>query len=60
MVNKICALLSVSLLSAFLIGLAYSIEENTGSIAFPVMTAIVLLLAYKSCYDELTGSGSKE
>jgi hypothetical protein len=58
MINKICGALALTLLSAFLIGLAYSIWDNTGSIAFPLMTAFVLLLAYKSAYDEFTGEGS--
>jgi hypothetical protein len=55
MVNKICAGLAIAVVSSFLIGLAYSIWDNTGSIAFPVMTGIVLLLAYKSALDEFFG-----
>jgi hypothetical protein len=55
MINKICGALAVTLISFFLIGLAYSIWENTDSIAFPVMTGFVLLLAYKSAFDEFFG-----
>ncbi|MFT6967862.1 MAG: hypothetical protein ACJA1S_000574 [Cellvibrionaceae bacterium] len=55
MVNRICAALAITVISSFLIGLAYSIWDNTGSIAFPVMTGFVLLFAYKSAFDELFG-----
>lgn len=58
MVNKICAALAIAVISSFLIGLAYSIWDNTGSIAFPVMTSFVLLMAYKSAYDEFFGEST--
>ena len=58
MSNIICAGLAIAVISSFLIGLAYSIWDNTGSIAFPVMTAIVLLLAYKSAFDEFYGEAN--
>lgn len=51
--NIISALLALSIISAFLIGLAYSIWENTESLAFPVIVAIVLAMVYKSAYDEI-------
>ncbi len=58
MVNQICAALAINVVSSFLIGLAYSIWDNTGSIAVPVMTSIVLLLAYKSACDEFFGEAN--
>ena len=52
MINLICGGLAVIGISLFIGGLAYSIWDNTGSIAFPVIAIFVLLLAYKSAYDE--------
>ena len=40
-VNLVCGLIGISLVSAFLIGLAVSI----GSVAFGIVVAVVLLLA---------------
>lgn len=54
MINKICGLLAMIVLSLFLGGLAYSIWENTESIAFPIIVAIVLIMAYVSFLDEVT------
>ena len=52
MINLICGGLAVSGASLFVGGLAYSIWDNTGSIAFPVIAGFVLLLTYRSAYDE--------
>ncbi|MEH6458158.1 MAG: hypothetical protein V7749_17645 [Cocleimonas sp.] len=50
--NIISAILSLVVITAFLGGLAYSIWENTEDIAFPVIVAIILAMAYRSAYDE--------
>ncbi len=50
--NIISAILSLAVITAFLGGLAYSIWENTEDIAFPVIVAIILAMAYRSAYDE--------
>ncbi len=52
MINKICGAIAITAISLFLIGLAHSIWVNTESVAYPILSAIVLLLAYKSAYDE--------
>jgi len=49
----ISAILSLIVITAFLGGLAYSIWENTESIAFPVIVAIILAMVYRSAYDEI-------
>ncbi len=49
----ISAILSLTVITAFLGGLAYSIWENTESIAFPVIVAIILAMVYRSAYDEI-------
>jgi len=53
MVNFICGLLAVIILTLFLGGLAYSIWENTESIAFPVIVGIVLVMAYVGFIEEI-------
>ncbi len=53
MINLICGLVAMIIFSFFIGGLAYSIYDNTGSIAFPIIVAIVLLLAYASLIEEL-------
>ena len=53
MINFICGLLGTVVLSLFLGGLAYSIWENTGSIAFPVIVGAVLIMAYADFLQSL-------
>ena len=53
MINFICGLLAMVILSLFIGGLAYSIWDNTGSIEFPIIVAVVLVLAYKGFIDEI-------
>ena len=53
MVNFICGLLAVVILTLFLGGLAYSIWENTESIAFPVIVGVVLTMAYVGFIEEV-------
>ena len=53
MSNLISAALSLIVITAFLGGLAYSIWENTDDIAFPIIVAIILVMVYKSAYDEI-------
>jgi hypothetical protein len=60
MVKMLCGVLAMVILSLFLGGLSFSIYENTGSIAFPVIVVIVLLLAYVSFYDELRSKSHKQ
>ena len=52
MINLLCGSIAVIGISLFVGGLAYSIWDNTGSIAFPIISFVVLLMAYKSAYDE--------
>jgi hypothetical protein len=60
MVKMLCGVLAMVILSLFLGGLALSIYENTGSIAFPVIVVIVLLMAYVSLFDELRSKSHKQ
>ena len=53
MSNIISAILALGIITAFLGGLAYSIWDNTDDIAFPIIVAIILAMAYRSAYDEL-------
>jgi len=53
MINFICGLLAMVILSLFIGGLAYSIWDNTESIVFPIIVGIVLVMAYKAFIDEL-------
>lgn len=57
MLNIINGLLSLIMLTMFIGGLAYSIWDNTGSIAFPIIVGIVLVMAYVGFVDEVR-SGS--
>ena len=50
--NIFSAIASLVVITAFLGGLAYSIWENTEDIAFPIIVAIILAMAYRSAYDE--------
>ena len=56
MVNKFCGLISMIVLTLFIGGLAYSIWDNTEELAFPVIVGLVLLMAYRSYYDEIKTS----
>jgi hypothetical protein len=60
MVKMLCGVLAMVILSLFLGGLALSIYENTGSIAFPVIVVIVLLMAYVSLFDELRSKSHQQ
>jgi len=53
MVNILCGVFAMVVLSLFVGGLAYSIWDNTESIAFPVIVGIVLVMAYVSFIDEI-------
>jgi len=53
MSNIISAILSLGVITALLAGLAYSIWENTDDIAFPVIVGVILLMVYRSAYDEI-------
>ena len=52
MINVLCGLIAMILLSLFIGGLAYSIWENTESIAFPIIVGIVLVMAYAGFFQE--------
>lgn len=53
MVNFVCGLLAMIVVTLFLGGLAYSIWENTESIAFPIIVGVVLLMAYAGFVEEV-------
>jgi hypothetical protein len=53
MVNFLCGLFAMVILTMFVGGLAYSIWDNTGSIAFPIIVGLVLIMAYAGFVDEL-------
>lgn len=53
MVRLISGLLAMTLISLFLGGLAYSIWENTKSIAFPVIVGLVMVMVYVAFIQEL-------
>ncbi|MES9935319.1 MAG: hypothetical protein ABW082_04720 [Sedimenticola sp.] len=52
MINTICGLLAVIMFTLFAGGLAYSIWENTESIAFPIIVGLVLLMVYVGFVEE--------
>lgn len=52
-VHLFSSLIAASLATAFIGGLAYSIWERTGGWPFPIIAITVLLLLYKSIYDEI-------
>lgn len=58
--NLLCGLIAMIIFTFFIGGLAYSIFENTGSIAFPIIVAIVLLLAYVSLIEEIRSKFNKK
>ena len=60
MINLLCGLTAMIILSFFIGGLAYSIFENTDSIAFPVIVAIVLVMAYASLVEEIKSNSRKK
>ena len=55
MINLICGLTGVTLLTLFIGGLAHSIWDNTGSIAFPVIVISVLIMAFIDFGQSLFG-----
>ena len=57
MINFICGLVAMVILSLFLGGLAYSIWDNTESIVFPIIVSIVLVMAFR-CFIEEIRSGA--
>jgi hypothetical protein len=59
MINMLCGLVAMLILTLFIGGLSLSIYENTDSIAFPVIVIIVLGMAYYSLYDELKAKKRK-
>ncbi|MEJ2691840.1 MAG: hypothetical protein P8166_02005 [Candidatus Thiodiazotropha sp.] len=59
MINMLCGVVAMAILTLFIGGLSFSIYENTGSIAFPVIVIIVLVMAYVSLYDELRSKRRK-
>jgi len=60
MINLLCGLIAMIILSFFIGGLAYSIFENTDSIAFPVIVVIVLVMAYASLVEEIKSNSRKK
>jgi len=60
MINLLCGLVAMVIFSFFIGGLAYSIFDNTGSIAFPIIVVIVLLLAYASLIEEIRSNLHKK
>lgn len=53
MINFICGLIGMIILSLFIGGLAYSIWDNTGSIVFPIIVGLVLAMAYRGFIEEI-------
>ena len=53
MVNLICGIVAVVIVSLFVGGLAESIWQGTGSIAFPVIVAIVLIMIYIDFWESV-------
>lgn len=60
MINFFCGLLGTVVLSLFIGGLAYSIWDNTGSIAFPIIVALVLIMAYADFIQSLISGSNKD
>lgn len=52
MVNFITGLIAIILITLFAGGLAYSIWDNTESIAFPIIVGLVLIMAYVGFVEE--------
>lgn len=60
MTNKICGLLGIITFTLFVGGLGHSIWQSTGFYAFPIIVAIVLVMAFAAFYGEIkSGSGKK-
>ncbi len=59
MINILCGLVAMVILTFFIGGLSFSIYENTGSFAFPVIVIIVLVMAYFSLFDEVRTKSRK-
>jgi len=59
MVNFICGLIAMVIVTLFLGGLAYSIWENTESIAFPIIVGAVLIMAYTDFLQSLFSRNNK-
>ncbi|WP_426415855.1 hypothetical protein [Aestuariirhabdus sp. LZHN29] len=53
MLNFINGAIATIILSLFLGGLAYSIWDNTGSISFPIIVGVVLIMSYVGFYEEI-------
>ena len=53
MIRIVSGILAMILISLFLGGLAYSIWDNTGSIAFPIIVGIVMVMVYAGFIEEL-------
>ncbi len=53
MTNFICGLVGVTLFTLFAGGLAHSIWDNTGSIAFPLIVGLVLVMVYAGFIQEV-------
>ncbi|MEH6627273.1 MAG: hypothetical protein V7739_12585 [Motiliproteus sp.] len=53
MTNFISGLVAMIMLSLFIGGLAYSIWDNTGSLAFPVIVVAVWTMAFVGFIEEV-------
>ena len=53
MMNLLSGLVAMIIFSLFAGGLAVSIYQNTGSIAFPIIVVLVLLMAYATWIEQL-------
>lgn len=53
MVNFICGSLGIITFALFVGGLAHSIWQSTGRFAFPIIVAIVLILAFAAFIGEI-------
>lgn len=60
MINLLCGLVAMIILSLFAGGLAVSIYQNTGSIAFPIIVVLVLVMAYATWIEQLIASVRKK
>ena len=59
MINLICGTLAVIVASLFIGGLAISIWDNTGSLAFPVIAVVVLTMTYTDFVQSLLSERRK-
>jgi hypothetical protein len=60
MINLLCGLVAMVILSLFAGGLAVSIYQNTGSIAFPIIVVLVLVMAYATWIEQVVESVRKK